>query len=288
MEQAWRAIDRDLCISGASAPTRGLVTMLMGKIGTWKTTTASMWPRPLFFSISKEGGDKALGQLPKIWGTAPPPFYVINCIEAFNAKLEFVINNWQRMGIATLVIDSATTLFDMWVSELLELRTAELAMSRRRNITEIDRYQAIMEQSDWGRLENYAMRRVAEKLHATGLNIVWITLLKEKYETSKDGPYRGQSRLVELRPDLQGATARKLPAMADLLLYARKEQRPTQGGMANAIVYYTETPPGDPMMELRHRFGPSFPNGRLIDPEFGDWIPTFRAIQQQIGQYIRY
>ena len=287
IEAAWKQFDNDLCIPGASAPSRGLITMIMGKIGTWKTTTAALWPNPVFMSITKEGGEASLGQFPQIWGMTPPPSYNIRNIDMFNEKMNFLVNNAAKMGFKTIVVDSLTMLVDMWVGELLVMRAAELAYSRKKRITEIEKFQAIMEQSDWGRLENYICRNVADRLHGTGLNVVYTVLLKEKTRTEVDGPRRGEARVTETVPDIQGATARKIPSMCDLLLYAKKEQRIAQGGMKHAMVYYTETPPGDTMIELRHRFGPCFPEGRLVDPEYGDWIPTFRAIQQRIGPYIR-
>jgi len=37
--------------------------------------------------------------------------------------------------------------------------------------------------------------------------------------------------------------------------------------------------------DVRHKYGNAFPEGKLTDSQYGTW-PTFRAVDERIGQFI--
>ena len=78
----------------------------------------------------------------------------------------------------------------------------------------------------------------------------------------------------------------KLPASLDLHLHAEKHlvMNPDNPMISTTQPTYWIAPHGQ--VELnRHRFGFRFKEGKLMDPEWGDY-PTFRAVWQELNEYI--
>jgi len=261
--------DPDLHIPGEGVRDVGMSVFLFGGLGSWKTSWAGTWPSPVFLSAGVEGGDDALAMLPHITGCPTPPVYQITSCSMMKRKVEYICRNYVAYGWKTVVIDSITFYADMWMRELFEEKIKakkEPAMITR----------------DWGLLEAHMIKEIAQQLHRTKLNVIWIALQKEITNTEPDG-----STFVKgVKPYIQGATSVKLPAMCKLVIHAHKEllsdtQNP--GRMITKPVYFTS--PSMLAKDIRHKYGHCFPEGRLVDPEHGDW-PTYRAVESRIGQFI--
>lgn len=259
--------DPDIHIPGVTQSKLGVTVMLFGQLGTWKTTWAAGWPSPIFFSIGAEGGDDALAVLPQ-FGIQPPANYQITSQEMFNNKLQLVINNYQNWGIKTIVFDSITFYVDMWIQELI-LKKNDMGKAPE------------MVMRDWGVLETHIIKEIAQRVHRTNLNVIWIAI--EKQDVSRD--MAGNSTIDRVYPWLQGASGIKLPAMCKMVIHADKEMVPDpQTGMMSVKPIY-RTSPSLKCKIVRHKYGNAFPEGYLMDPEYGSW-PTFRAIDSRIGQFI--
>jgi len=265
----WQQLDPDIHIPGVTQGKIGMTVMLYGPLGTLKTTWAAQWPSPLFYSIGAEGGDDALALVPHYTGLPRPPAYQITSVDMMQKKLTALVRNYERWGIKTVVLDSITFYSDMWIREAFERK------SRAGKTPE-------MTFRDWGLLESHITKEVAQTLHRTNLNVIWIALAKEDSTTSADG----SRSISDIRPHIQGATKDKLPAMCKMVIYADKKlvaDTQVPGRMIAQPVYYTS--PSMQSKTVRHKYGPLFPEGHLVDPEYGTW-PTFRALDSRIGQFI--
>jgi hypothetical protein len=266
MNQVW---DPELYVPGTTARRKGVTVFLYGLLGTIKTTWAGTWPSPVFLSAGQEGGDDSLELLPTLWGVNPPPVYHIDSTRKMRDKVNYIAQAYKAYGWKTVVIDSASFYLDIYIREVV------LAYQRAGKDPQ-------MQTRDWGFLENHICKEIAQTLHNTELNVIWIALAKEKFsKASKDG-----DRFVEgIVPLMSGAAATKLPAMCKLVIFADKQMMPGKdGNMVSAPIYRT-SPTLMTKDLVRHKYGNTFHEGHLVDPEYGTW-PTFRAIDQRIGQFI--
>jgi hypothetical protein len=80
--------------------------------------------------------------------------------------------------------------------------------------------------------------------------------------------------------------AMKLPAMCKMIIYAQKD---IKADMANPGMMVSNpvfrTAPTYLAKLPRHKYGNAFPEGRLVDPQYGD-IATFGAVASRIGNFI--
>ena len=174
----------------------------------------------------------------------------------------------QQYGWKTVVIDSVSMYMDIYIREVIEI------LMRNKKDPQ-------MAPRDWGFLEAHICKEIAQKLHGTKLNVIWISLVKEKYGPADKS---GERQLLTLAPMMQGATAIKLPAMCKMVIYADKQLMPSaSGAMVSTPVFHMA--PTLMARDVRHKYGNAFPEGKLTDPEYGTW-PTFRAIESRIGQFI--
>lgn len=267
---------------GATAPTNGMTVMVIGPIGTWKTTFCGTWPSPVFLSCGSEGGDDSLGLLPSIWNIPVPPTFPISSVAQMKEMLTFVVQNAKMFGWKTVVIDSATFYIDTWIQDCITLRYNEL--SAKRSLRASEEFQLQMTQQDWGLLEYHIMKEMVGILHNSRLNVIWTALPKDK--TAPDG--KGGRYTVERLPDISGASGRKLPGVCKLVLWAELEpvMDPNRPGEIRMIPKYYTRPPNPMIKIVRHRYGPNvFPYGYLVDPQYGA-VPTFNAVDSQIGSFI--
>jgi len=259
---------------------QGITTFLFGAPGTWKTTWAGQWPKPLFLSVGAEGGDDALAMLPSIYGVPAPPSFHITSPDMMHKKIEMIRRDYARMGVNTIVVDSITYYVDMWIAQLMSLRYKDPKIKAK---IERDGGDATnMTMRDWGLLAMH-IRDLAMLLHNTPLNVIWIALEKEVKESDGQG---GGSRTVAVDPYIRGEMAIKLPGMCKMIIHAHKELKPDPnviGRMMIQPIYYTS--PNFLTKMLRHKYGNAFPEGKLIDPTYGD-IPTFNAIWSRIGNFV--
>lgn len=282
MTQPIQCTHPNIRYPGLQAPTQGMTVMVIGPIGTWKTTFAGTWPSPVFLSCGSEGGDDSLGFLPSIWGVPVPPTFPISSVIQMKEMVNYVLANARTFGWKTVVIDSATIYVDTWIQDCITLRYNELAS--KRSLQAKEEFQLAMTQADWGLLEYHVMKELVGKLHNSGLNVIWTALPKDK--TASDG--KGGRYTIERLPDIPGGTGRKLPGVCKLVLWAEKEQilDPNRPGEFLMIPKYYTRPPNPMIKIVRHRYGPQvFPHGYLVDPQYGA-VPTFNAVASQIGQYI--
>lgn len=275
IQSSAQSMDPDLYIPGQGQIKHGVTVFLFGPIGTIKTTWAGTWPSPVFLSAGQEGGDDSLSMLPQITGCATPPVYMIDNCKKMLDKVEFICNHYERFGWKTVVFDSITFYADLWIRELTEVR---IAQGKKKKGEE----DYGMQMRDWGFLEAHLCKDLAQRLHKTKLNVIWIALQKEKGSVNPDG-----TRIVEsVEPMVPGSSAIKLPAMCKMVIHADKKLTAdpnNPGRMISTPVYYTA--PSHIVKLPRHKYGNSFAEGCLVDSQYGTW-PTFRAVDERIGQFI--
>jgi len=260
--------DKDIHFPGLTESKEGVTVFLFGGIGSWKTSWAGQWPSPIFFSAGAEGGDDALAMLPQISNGAiqTPPVYQIRSVEMMKQKVDLICMNYKKWGIKTVVIDSLTFYSDLWVSEVIKKK---LAANK----------EAVMVQRDWGLIENHIVKDLAQKLHNTNLNVIWIALQKDKMNA--DG-----SIVESVKPYVQGAAAIKLPAMCKMVIHADKQMiadTVIPGRMLSKPIFWTSA--SMLCKDVRHKYGNAFHEGCLIDSQGGTY-PTYWGVEQRIGQFI--
>ena len=274
MEQAQlRQMDPDLYYPGESIGKTGMTVFLYGQMGTWKTTWAATWPDPVFLSAGNEGGDDSLAILPEITGRPVPPVYQISSTKQLKQKVDFICTNYEKMGWHTCVVDSLTFFSDMWMADLMSVRQKAGAT----DITMTDR--------DWGLLEAFFTRDIAQQLHRTKLNIIWLALEKERIAV--DRKTQSESVTAQL-PYVSGASKVKIPAMCKIIIHAEKTllaDPAVPGRMIPKPIYWVT--PSVKTKEVRHKYGNLFPDGKLVDPnpQIGDW-PTYAGIECRVGKFI--
>lgn len=266
VNQIW---DPDLYVPGKSERRKGVTVFLFGLLGSIKTTWAGTWPSPVFLSAGQEGGDDSLEILPQLWGVDPPPVYHINSTKMMRDKVNYIAQAYKTYGWKTAVVDSVSFYLDIYMREVI------LAYQRAGKDPQ-------MQQRDWGFMENHIVKEIAQTLHNTEMNVIWISLAKEKWSS----PDRSGERTVTgIAPMMSGQAATKLPAMCKLVIFADRQMVPdTQGKLRPQPIYRTSP---DLMTKdlVRHKYGNAFPEGHLLDAQFGSW-PTFSAIDSRIGQFI--
>lgn len=269
MQQPPAQWDPDLYLPGQMPARTGMTVFLAGPIGSIKTTWAATWPNPIFLSAGHEGGDDALVTLPKITGVQPPPVYHISSVAMMRQKLQYIVQNYLAYNWCTVVIDPVSAYIDVFIKEVID--------GHKRN----GKLQQ-MQQQDWAALEVHICKEIIQTLHNTRLNVIWIANLKEKWsKPDKDG----ESHVIGVEPLIGGITKVKLPIHCKMVIYAdiQTEYDPVANRWRSAPIYRTERT--QMMQDVRHKYGNEFPEGYLVDPEFGTW-PTFRAIDSKIGHLI--
>lgn len=272
--------DKDLHYPGQSIGSTGMTVFLFGQSGTWKTTWAGTWPSPIFLSCGVEGGDDSLAMLPFIFGEQMkvPPVYQITSVAMMRQKVDTICRYYEQMAWKTVVIDSITFYADLWIHERLKDREEKYKQMTTR---------------DWGALENHIVKELAQRLHATRLNVIWIALEKQRTKTAENGDIH----IEEEKPHVQGGTAVKLPAACKMIIHAKQEfsadmSLPGSGRMKGTPVYYTA--PSRLARGVRTRYGVYFPEGCLVDPGNpnaqppvpASTLPTFAAVDSRIGTFI--
>jgi hypothetical protein len=280
-QSTWLKLeDPDLHYPGGTGQKQGITIFLFGAPGTWKTTFAGQFPKVLFLSVGAEGGDDALAMLPSIYGVPAPPSFHITAPDMMHKKIEMIRRNYKQMGVNTIVVDSVTYYVDMWIAQLMAMRYKDPKI--RAKIEKEGGDATNMTMRDWGLLGMH-MRDLAMLLHNTPLNVIWIALEKEIKESDGQG---GGSRTVAVEPYIRGETAIKLPGMCKMIIHAHKELKPDPNVMGRMMIqptYYTS--PNYLTKMLRHKYGNAFPEGKLIDPNYGE-IPTFNSIWSRIGNFV--
>jgi len=272
--------DPDLHHPGQGHVNQGVTVFLFGSVGTWKTTWAGQWPKAVFLSVGAEGGDDALAMLPSIYGVNAPPAYHITSAKMMKEKVDFLAAHYVQLGVNTVVIDSISYYVDMWIAELMGLRYNDPKIRRR--IEKAGGEATNMTMSDWGLIAMH-IRDLAMKLHNTKLNVIWIALEKETRES--DGQ-QGSSSITGVQPYIKGEMNIKLPGMCKMIIHAHKDLKPDPNAIGRMMVHPTYyTSPNWLTKIVRHKYGNAFPEGKLVDPHFGD-LPTFNGVLHRIGNFV--
>jgi len=289
---------------------KGVSVFIFGEAGTWKTTWAAQWPGVVFLSLASEGGDESLETYPAVvqhlldkskmpecppcfnYGR-PPIFYIKACGRATNKNyggrykaneclmdvLDAIVAHHKAWGVCTVVVDSFTFLIDLWVNELMINKTKDPNWKKKSE----DRGGDLMGPPEWGFLNMY-LRNIRVSLNNLRLNTIWTALAKENYETDQNNQMKRNH--ISTTPMISGATRIKLPAQCNLHIFAEKKITvDPMNPMARAVQPIYHTSPTHLVQMIRHRYAFLFPQGHLMDPEFGNY-PTFRAVWSVLHPYI--
>jgi hypothetical protein len=230
--------------------------------------------------MGAEGGDDALAMLPHLYGLPTPPVWRITTCAQFDAKIDLICANHRQMDINTVIVDSTTFLADMWMTELIINRLKQPKIQAK--VEKEGGSTTSMAQRDWGLLAMYLKTKV-NQLHSTPLNVIWTALDKENRENNEA---QGISWVRSIDPAIKGEMSTKLPAMCKMIIYAQKETRAdlqNPGKMLTYPVFHTS--PTSLANLPRHKYGDMFPEGKLVDPQYGE-VPTYNAIASRIGNFI--
>jgi hypothetical protein len=279
MQTSAVALDPDLYYPGQTV-TQGVTVFVYGAPGTRKTTFAGQWPKPVVLSVGAEGGDDALAMLHSIYGVPVPPVYRITTCKQMVEKVDYIVANYKKNDWNTIVVDSVTFYADLWITELMELRMDQPKIKAK--VEKEGGEATSMAMRDWGLLAMH-LKMLATKLHNTPLNVIWTALEKENREQNEA---QGISAITSIDPAIKGEMAMKLPAMCKMIIYAQKD---IKADMANPGMMVSNpvfrTAPTYLAKLPRHKYGNAFPEGRLVDPQYGD-IATFGAVASRIGNFI--
>jgi hypothetical protein len=264
---------------------QGVTAFIFGSPGTWKTTFAGQWPKPVFLSVGVEGGDDALAMLPSLFGIPVPPVYNITSTDMMKKKVDYLAANYKALDVNTVVFDSITYYVDLWIAQLMALRYDDPKI--RKKIQDAGGEATNMTMRDWGLLGMH-IRDLAVTLHNTGLNVLWLSLEKEVKES---GTQDGSARIIGVEPYVRGESQIKLPGMCKMIIHAAKELKPDPNAMGRMMVMPTYfTSPNYLSKLIRHKDGNAFPEGKLIDPNYAAAgykdVPTFSAVYSRIGNFI--
>jgi hypothetical protein len=271
---------QNMVMPGQQMGGSGLTLLIYGILGTWKTSFAAQFPGVIFLSPMLEGGDDALSWVPYLYGVPLPPVIQIQTVAQFTEVVHQIVNQYERTGIKTVVIDSTTVLQRLWIYETLAKRWGDPKMAKK--IAKQGAEEAYMVQRDWGLLAGW-MNANMTLLHNTKLNVIWTCLAKTKYEKNS----RGESYIVGFDPHLTGETREMLPAQCKMVMWAEKVVKTDMNNITHMYVQPVFHTSPTPMSKdwVRHKYGLAFPEGQLVDPEWGD-VPTYRALYSRIGNFI--
>lgn len=284
--------------SYGSTMNKGMTILLVGALGTRKTTWAAQWPSPFFLTMTSEGGDDALIPYPKIACTMlsrcqqenaldPPPVFNVlrppskecKTIEEFNSWVNQIKQQHRQWKIATVVIDGLNYLMDMWISEHTFNRRKNKVWVETQRSGKVD----LMRPPDWGMLDAW-LRDVRNALGNEGLNLIWTVHERPRYEA--DDTDMMKQDVVEYKPLISGKQYITLPGACKLIIRAEKtlQAHPTAMGRMVALPAYW-TSPEFKAQNIRNKYYDAFPLGRLDDPVF-KVEPTFRGLWNELHNFI--
>lgn len=184
-------------------------------------------------------------------------------------KVNYIAQAYKTYGWKTAVVDSVSFYMDIYMREVI------LAYQRAGKDPQ-------MQKRDWGFMENHIIKDLAQTLHNTELNVIWISLAKEKRSQADK---HGDTFVEGITPLMSGQAATKLPAMCKMIIFADRQMIPDAQGKLTPQPIYRTSPTMMTKDLVRHKYGNTFSEGHLVDPQYGSW-PTFSAIDSRIGQFI--
>ena len=272
----------------------GMTVFLFGPPGTRKTTWAAQWPGVVFISLAAEGGDDALGFYPEIAQRLINESQIKECPPVFNAiqpnrflcrttkqvieSIDYICANAQQLGIFTVCVDGLCYLVDLWIDEYIK-------HAEKNNPGWVRRVKKqggdLLNMQEWG-LINMFLRSLRVKMQNAGLNVIWTTLSQEIYTQQQGQQDRMLDRIVPMVPGKNRIT---LPGACKLHIYAEPTKIPSKTALGRMEMQPTFWTSPSSQVDLRHKYLDRFPQGCLMDPEFGK-IPTFRAVWYVLHQFI--
>jgi hypothetical protein len=201
----------------------------------------------------------------------------VHTTQEFVEYVDLICKNKRAWNVCTIVVDGLFALIDIWKRELCELKTKDKTYRDQKDRLGGD----LIDQQAWGFL-NLFLSNARVKLQNHGLNVIWTTLQKDVWEEDKRTK---ESILKASIPLVSGQNKMTLPAMCKLHINARLEKKPhpSQPGMYQIVPKYVTAPMRE--LDLRHKYFMKFPQGCLMDPDFGT-LPTFRAVYYELHEYI--
>jgi len=273
----------------------GMTVFLWGHPGVWKSTWCCQWPGVVFCSIASEGGDDALKsypqvakylmeasqikEIPPVFNVDRPPRFNIHGTKQLKDVITAICQNHKAWKICTVVVDGLSYLIDLWIDELIQHKE------------KTDRYwkERVKKQGgelfgpqDWGMLNMY-LRSLRVRLGNEGLNVIWTTLQNDVYKSDPNNMMK--QKLEQSLPMITGKNRVTLPGACKLHINAERTKIMHPTAMGRMITQPTFWTASTDAVDLRHKYFTKFPNGCLVDPEFGT-MPTFRALWYELGEYI--
>lgn len=289
---AQTKIVHPLAVTNAAAG--GVSVFLMGYPGSWKTTWMCQWPGVAIISFANEQGDHAITNYPDVaqWFLTnaktkdPPPvfnwempqFFRVRSVDQFDQVIDEICAKHKQWKISTVGIDLIQYYIAMWQQEYFTLKYKDRKWAKRAE----EQGGEAMDQQSWGFLNNH-LDGARVRLYSEGLNTIWSCHTKEIWEPREDKPQMTQ--LKAILPHIQGGTRISLPGATSLHIAAEavRTSHPTAIGRDYIYPRYWTLP--DRWSNQRHKYFMHFPQGKLVDPDFGD-VPTFRALWMEIGKYV--
>ena len=195
--------------------------MAYGSTGAGKSTLGATMPGPR--AIIALDANSALplrvsfDQVPRIYlpkteKSRKPALYLeaesyMDCLQA----ADFLIQNAVARGIKSVIIDSASTVWEAVCQDVLEERQASFA-EKSKSIDNLD-------QQGWG-IAGQRYKTFMHKVHSLDCHVLW--LCHAKPPVVKDKVVRGATVSVIEDPatfDISGSTKRSLPAHLGAVLY---------------------------------------------------------------------
>ncbi|RME01755.1 MAG: hypothetical protein D6812_07455 [Deltaproteobacteria bacterium] len=278
-----QSFDPGLSFQGSKS---GLTVFIFGDPGTWKTSFAACFPKPLFLSCATEGGDSSLDYIPKLYNRPIPPRKLISSTSEmveYLGKIQAAVGKG-AFPFKTIVIDSITYYTELWISEVVQVKDREIRKWIKSGKSGRSPYPEgpLMHQRDWGLLDGHIMKFLVPVLHNLGVNVVWTSLAQRVYETDE----RGNQRLAEIKPMIPGRSGKLLAGACKLIIYAEQASvydPKTMRRQARPKYWVT---PSSATPIVRHKFGSSFPSGRITCPYFGEDYSTYFGLEAVLGHEI--
>lgn len=294
-ELAKTLLEKQAQVPGATygGTAKGLTIFLWGDYGTWKSSWACGLPSPYVLSSKSEGEDAALDSFPRLaqWmnsrskhevppflNVKRPPSFTFSRSEELLEKTADVKQNHKHYGVCTVIVDSLTYIVDMWFNQFLEHKYKTNAGYAKNCDKRGERY---IDLADWGLLNNY-LRQVRVDLTEAGLNVVFVCHEKKSMKPTKADPTKMITTAIS--PMLQGQSKVKLPGACQLHIHAVGRSVVENGIVKQQPIYFTSKDRTE-TSETRHKFFDLFPEGKLMDPEWGDY-PTPRALWMKLHEFI--
>lgn len=231
--------------------------------------------------------DLPFSGVPPVANTARPPNFEIRSRDELDKYVTQICQNHKTWGIKTVVVDGLNYLVDQWIEDLIQLRETQGGAkgdSWARQVRNMGG--EVMGPQEWGML-NLFLNGIRVRLGALGLNVIWTCHQLDHY---KPGPKDIMERVLDSsEPMLSGRNRITLPGSCKLIIQADMEMVPSldpkkMGSYEPRTIY--RTAPTKYMKMIRHKYGFAFPAGHLIDPEFGENFPTFRAVYMELFKFI--